>query len=49
MERHNALADSMARARSYGAKAREALAAFPDSPVKHELIEVVDFCVERAY
>jgi octaprenyl-diphosphate synthase len=49
MERHNALADSMARARRYGADAREALAAFPDSPVKRELIDVVDFCVERAY
>jgi octaprenyl-diphosphate synthase len=29
--------------------AREALQVFPDSPVKRELIEVVDFCVERAY
>jgi len=49
MERHRALEDSMARARSYGAKAREALGPFPDSPIKRELIEVVDFCVERAY
>ncbi|MEE8499585.1 MAG: polyprenyl synthetase family protein, partial [Kiloniellales bacterium] len=49
MERHNALGDAMARAQSYGARAREALAAFPDSAVKRELIEVVDFCVERAY
>jgi octaprenyl-diphosphate synthase len=49
MERHNALADSMARARRYGTDAREALEAFPDSPVKRELIDVVDFCVERAY
>ncbi len=49
MERHNALADSMARARRYGKDACEALEAFPDSPVKRELIDVVDFCVERAY
>ncbi len=49
MERHRALEDSMARARSYGTSAREALKVFPDSPVKRELIEVVDFCVERAY
>ncbi len=49
MERHNALADSMARARRYGNDAREALQAFPDSPVKRELIDVVDFCIERAY
>ncbi len=49
MERHNALGDAMARARSYGTKAREALEVFPDSPIKREMIEVVDFCVERAY
>ncbi len=49
MERHHALEDSMDRARSYGASARDALDIFPDSPVKRELIEVVDFCVERAY
>ena len=40
---------STARAQSYGANAREALAAFPDSAIKRELIEVIDFCVERAY
>jgi octaprenyl-diphosphate synthase len=39
----------MARARRYGKDARKALEAFPDSPVKRELIDVVDFCVERAY
>jgi octaprenyl-diphosphate synthase len=49
MDRHGALEDSMARARGYGAIARAALDAFPDSSVKRELIDVVDFCVERAF
>jgi octaprenyl-diphosphate synthase len=49
MERHGALQDSMARARHYGVTARDALEVFPDSAIKRELIEVVDFCVERAY
>jgi octaprenyl-diphosphate synthase len=49
MGRRGALEDSMARARGYGAIARAALDAFPDSGIKRELIDVVDFCVERAY
>ncbi len=49
MGRHRALEDSMARARDYGAIARAALEVFPDSGIKRELIEVVDFCIERAY
>ena len=49
MDRHGALEDSMARARGYGAIARAALDAFPDSGIKRELIDVVDFCVERAF
>lgn len=49
MTRHGALNDSMALARRYASAAREALAIFPDSIVKRDLIDVVDFCVERAY
>ncbi len=49
MTRHDALADSMARARRFAALAREALDAFPGSPVKREMTELVDFCVERAH
>jgi octaprenyl-diphosphate synthase len=49
MTRHGALEDSIARAGRYGALARQALEAFPDSGIKHELIEIVDFCLERAY
>ena len=49
MVRHKALDDSMALARRYGADARAALARFPDSPIRREFLELVDFCVERAY
>jgi octaprenyl-diphosphate synthase len=49
MERHGALADSLARAAHYADGARTALACFPDSPAKAALLDLVDFCVERAY
>ena len=49
MARHGALEDSIARARQYGEVARQALEVFPDSAIKGELIEIVDFCLERAY
>ena len=46
---HNALADTVERARHYGAMARDALGIFSDSELKQTLIEVVDFCVDRAH
>jgi octaprenyl-diphosphate synthase len=49
MERHGALRDTVARAAHYGAIARDALGIFPDCEEKHALLEVVDFCIERAY
>jgi len=49
MAKHRALEDTVSRARHYGAMARDALALFPDGPVKRVLQEVVDFCIERAY
>jgi octaprenyl-diphosphate synthase len=49
IERHNAIADTVERARHYGAIARDALAIFPDSDHKSALAEAVDFCVARAY
>ncbi len=49
MARHRAIEDSMARARSYGTEAMNALAVFEDSPQRQALIDVVDFCIERAY
>jgi octaprenyl-diphosphate synthase len=49
MERHGALAESLGRAASYAERARSALACFPHSPPKAALLDLVDFCVERAY
>jgi octaprenyl-diphosphate synthase len=49
MERHDAIADTIERARHYGDIARDALAIFPDGPYKSALLEAVDFCVARAY
>lgn len=47
--KHNALPDCIARARHYGAIARDALGIFPDQAVKTALIDVIDFTVERSY
>ena len=49
MERHCALADSLARGAEYAEAARRALAPFPPSPAKDALLDLVDFCIERAY
>jgi octaprenyl-diphosphate synthase len=49
IDRHNALTDSIERARHYGAMARDALGIFPDSPYKKALIDIVDFCISRAH
>ena len=49
MRRNKALEDTVARARHYGAMARDALAIYPDGPMKRALLEAVEFCVARAY
>ena len=49
MRRHGALEDTVARARHYGAMARDALALFPKSAWKQALLDVVDFCISRAH
>ncbi len=49
MNRHGVLKDTAAYARAYASDARDALAIFPASPVKREMLELIDFCVERAY
>jgi octaprenyl-diphosphate synthase len=46
---HKALADTIERARHYGAIARDTLGIFTDSEVKKTLMDVVDFCVDRAH
>jgi octaprenyl-diphosphate synthase len=49
LEKYSALEDSVERARHYGAMARDALGIFADSPQKKAFIELIDFCIERAY
>jgi octaprenyl-diphosphate synthase len=49
MARHGALADTIERARHYGDMAKDALALFPDSPMKDALVQAVDFCISRAH
>ncbi|MBT7449835.1 MAG: polyprenyl synthetase family protein [Rhodospirillaceae bacterium] len=49
MEKHGSLTDSIHRAQHYGDVARDALGIFPDSPVKTVLIDIIDFCIKRAY
>jgi octaprenyl-diphosphate synthase len=46
---HRAIEDTVERARHYGDVARDALAPFPDSAHRDALVEVVDFCIERAH
>jgi octaprenyl-diphosphate synthase len=48
MRQHKALEDTVERARHYGAMAKDALALFPDSPLKAAMIETVDFCISRS-
>ena len=49
MRRHDALEDTIDRARHFGVVARDALAPFPDSPWRSALLEALDFCISRAY
>ena len=49
MVKHNALTDTIERARHYGSIARDDLAIFPDNDYRKALIGVVDFCINRAY
>ena len=48
MAKHRALEDTMQRAEHYGAKAVDALALFPSSPMKTALEQVVAFCLARS-
>lgn len=49
MTAHNTLSDTVDRARHYAAIAKDALGIFPPGDVKSAMLEVVDFCVDRAY
>jgi len=49
MSKHRALEDTIKRARHYGAIAKDALALFPDSPMKDALAETVEFVISRTH
>jgi len=49
MEEHGAIADTIERARHYGAIAHDALAIFPETNYKAALHDAVAFCIGRAY
>ena len=49
MKKHKARADTVERARHYGAIARDGLGIFADGPEKSALVEIIDFCIERTY
>ena len=48
MRRHDALRDTVERARSYGDTALSALALFPPGPERAALAGIVEFCIARA-
>ena len=49
MTKHRAIEATIERAQHYGAIARDALALFPDSPIKQAIEEAVEFCTSRTY
>ncbi len=49
LDRHEAVADSIERARHYGAMARDALGLFPSCAEKDAFLSVIDFCTDRAH
>jgi octaprenyl-diphosphate synthase len=49
LERRAALADSLTRAAEFSATARQTLERFPPSPARQAMLDLADFCVERAY
>ncbi|WP_127144712.1 polyprenyl synthetase family protein [Pelagibacterium montanilacus] len=49
LERHDALAQTMARAEGHAQAARAALSGLPSSPIADILLDVPAFCTRRAY
>jgi len=47
MQKHDALDDTILRARHYGAIATDALAIFPESDYRQALTDLVEFCINR--
>jgi octaprenyl-diphosphate synthase len=49
LAKHAAITETVARAESYGGKAKASLADFPASRAKAAMLDLVAFCTERAY
>ena len=49
LKKHGALAQTVAMAENYLAKARQSLAGFPSGPAKSAMLDIVEFCAHRAY
>ena len=49
LARHQAIEDTLERARHYGQRAINALGSFPNGKAKSALIEAVEFAISRAY
>ncbi len=49
MVKHEALSDTIKRAKHYGDMAKDAMAIFPDGEHKAAFLETVDFCVSRSH
>lgn len=49
LEKHGTLDDTIERARHYRAVARDALAIFDDGEPKSALLDLLDFCIDRAH
>ena len=49
LRRHQAIDDTIARARTYGQRAIDALGPFPGGKAKSALVEAVEFAISRAY
>lgn len=49
MTKHRSLNDTVERARHYASIAKDSLGIFPDSDMKMAMLDVADFCVDRAY
>jgi len=49
MKTHGSIVDTIARAKHYGAVARDALGIFPEGEIKTALLDIIDFCIERAH
>jgi octaprenyl-diphosphate synthase len=49
LAKHGAITETLARAESYGSRARTSLGIFPPSLARSAMLDLVDFCIERAY